>query len=108
MFGRIRVHGHSMSPTFQPGEVLWSNRLSLLFRAPRRGDVVVVDHPNEQRRLLKRVTGVPGDLIAGRRLGPDEYFVQGDNAAHTTDSEVFGAIPRRLIRARVSKRPKMG
>lgn len=97
MFRRVRVAGHSMLPTFAEGDVLWSNRLVYRFRAPRKGEIVVVDHPSKPLRMIKRVAAVPGELVEGVRLGPGEFFVVGDNPEHTTGSESFGPVPRAAI-----------
>ena len=101
MFRRVRVEGRSMLPTLQPGQVLWSNRWIYRFRAPRKGEIVLVDHPSRPLRLIKRVVGVPGETIDGRGLGKDEYFVLGDNPAESTGSESFGVMTRRRIIGRV-------
>ena len=101
MFRRIRVQGDSMMPTFAEGAVLWSNRLVYRFRAPRKGEIVVVDHPTRPLRLIKRVVGVPGDVVDGRRLGPSDFFVTGDNPTASTGSESFGPVPRSAIVGRV-------
>lgn len=97
MFRRVRVTGHSMLPTFAEGDVLWSDRLVYRLRAPRKGEVVVVDHPKKALRMIKRVAAVPGELVDGRRLGPGEFFVTGDNPTHATGSETFGPVSRQAI-----------
>jgi signal peptidase I len=79
--------------------------------------------PNASGSLSKRVLGIPGDTVVGRggrvlvngraadeirtppfpqvRLGPDEYFVLGDNRTFSQDSRDFGPVPRDAIFARV-------
>jgi signal peptidase I len=72
-----QIPSGSMIPTLQIGDHIFVNkfvyglRLPFSFwkasdgRAPRRGEVVVFDHPTEHRPdpLIKRVVGVPGDVL---------------------------------------------
>jgi signal peptidase I len=80
-----RVPSASMSPTLKPGDRLIADRLSLEFRDPARGEIVVFHPPNcvagqssegvctttdRTRRVgassetfVKRVIGLPGELI---------------------------------------------
>jgi signal peptidase I len=51
--------------------------------------------------VVKRVTGAPGDDVGGRPLGPNEWFVTGDNAEASSDSRTFGPVGRRDIVGRV-------
>ena len=96
----------------------------------RRDIVVVNARAGEEGELLKRIVGLPGDhiaftegtlLINGERLterylrglppysgldrsdftmGDDEYFVMGDNRAHSTDSRHYGPVQRSHIEGR--------
>jgi type IV secretory pathway protease TraF len=87
-----------MSPTLENGEYLFAVRA----RSVRRGSLVVVEHPNwPSHEMVKRVDAVPGDRAAGRVLGPDEYWVTGDNSDRSTDSRSFGPVRREAIRGRV-------
>lgn len=86
---RVEVRGDSMLPTLQPGD--WA----LAVRRPVRvGDIAVVEHPGRPGfELVKRVVAVPGDPVAhGRVLGADEYWVEGDARASSSDSRRFGPV----------------
>ncbi|SHF17744.1 signal peptidase I [Seinonella peptonophila] len=62
------VNGTSMQPTLQHGDRLLINKLSFLVARPDRGDVVTFRDPHVATRyLVKRVIGLPGDVIAIRR-----------------------------------------
>jgi signal peptidase I len=66
----------SMNPTILEGDVVWINKLAYGLRVPltrlylaqwadpQRGDIVVVISPRDGSRLVKRVVGVPGDILA--------------------------------------------
>jgi hypothetical protein len=51
--------------------------------------------------MVKRITAGPGDQVAGRVLGHDDWFVSGDNAEWSTDSRTLGPVPRTAIVGRV-------
>ncbi|MDQ6615182.1 MAG: S26 family signal peptidase [Actinomycetota bacterium] len=85
-FRRVTVEGSSMEPTLAPGDRL------LLFPAwgLRVGDIVAVPDPRDRGRLLvKRVRS----LDHGQNL----VTVEGDNPDQSTDSRVFGPVPRRSV-----------
>ena len=74
---RLAVRGVSMVPTPAPGEWVVVRRT----RRPRVGSVVVVRRP--ERYVVKRVT----------RRTDVGWWVEGDNAAASDDSRVFGPVP---------------
>ena len=96
---RVEVAGSSMAPALHPGD--WA--LAVRGGPIRKGDVVVVRHPDRPgREMVKRVTGTPGEEVhPGRTLGRDEWFVVGDNAEASTDSRTLGPVPRSAIVGRV-------
>lgn len=61
------VKGDSMVPNFHEGEYLIIDKVSLLYRALERGEVVVFRYPKTERRfLIKRVIGLPGERVVIR------------------------------------------
>lgn len=80
----------SMKPNILEGDRIFVNKLQYDIRVPfthwslktlgnpRRGDIIVLDSPAEDKRLVKRVIGIPGDTIA---LRDNHLFVNG-KAAH--------------------------
>ncbi len=124
---RYVVDGASMQPNFHTSERVIVDRISMLFSGPSRGDVVVLDSPQADELLIKRVVGLPNETVTiqngrvyidGRlldepyvngyctyascdgtwELGPDQYFVLGDNRSHSLDSHSFGPVSRSAIK----------
>ncbi|MEK7599307.1 MAG: signal peptidase I [Patescibacteria group bacterium] len=97
------VSGESMAPTFESGDYLIIDELTYNFiREPQKGEVIVFRYPQDPSKFfIKRVVGLPGEeLNVDRRewkLGPDEYFVVGDNTKSSLDSRYWGPLPRKNI-----------
>ena len=124
----IRVNGASMDPTLVNGEMMVLNKLVVRTRGIERWDIVVVRVDNSN--LIKRVIGLPGETIkyengnlyingqqkedlfsltttydfAERLIGPNEYFVMGDNRNISQDSrsEQIGNVSKSDIRGRTN------
>ena len=125
--GRYVVRGDSMRPTLEPGQHLLVARFYARPGRSRGDLVVVCDPRESGRRHLKRVVGMPGEEVRmldgtlfvdgvalsesylgglpasvglGDRswsLGRGEYFLLGDNRAHSTDSREHGPVSEDLI-----------
>ena len=117
----IKVVGFSMFPTYKPGEINYINRFAFAKRDPQRGEVVSIGTTGRQVTILKRVIGLPGDIVSMRKgvvsingapitesyietkngfstrtpvqLATDEYWVIGDNRMISE----FSKIHRRHI-----------
>ncbi len=58
------VSGASMETTFEDGEYLIVDILSLRFEDLKRGDVVIFRYPGDPKRYyIKRVIGLPGETV---------------------------------------------
>lgn len=120
--------GPSMQPNLYRGDKMLTEKLSYFFHPPRRGDVVVVDRPGDQKTLVKRVIAVAGELVevrnghawvngqlldepwverfGGPGYGPevvpeDHVFILGDNRAVSHDSRAIGPVPVDAVRGHV-------
>jgi signal peptidase I len=121
----VRVDGGSMLPTYKENGVNFVNRLPYLFHEPRRGDVVAIGlQAGSHIMYMKRIVGLPGETVAfqkGRLLingqpldepyvklrgdwehepeqvGPDQYYVVGDNRDMPWDDHTHGRAARNRI-----------
>jgi signal peptidase I len=94
-----RVDGLSMYPTLKNGELLAVNLLAFERQPPKDGQIVIVRYAGDsQITFVKRIVAGPGETVefhgAPLQLGPSQYFVEGDNRTHSTDSRTFGPIDR--------------
>jgi signal peptidase I len=124
----VRVDGISMLPTYKSGSVNFSNRLAYLWHEPQRGDVVTVRFAGYHLMLMKRIIGLPGETVAfndgtvlingkpldepyekhpgnwtlpPKTLGPDEYYIVGDNRTMPWQNHMFGVVERFRIVGKV-------
>lgn len=122
------VFGQSMEPNLHANQRLIVDKLSYKLHSPQRDDIVVVDRPDMDEMLVKRIIALPGETVEIRRgivyvngqavpelyphdlseydmrplrLEPLSYFVLGDNRGNSNDSRYFGPIKREEIIGRV-------
>lgn len=81
----------SMKPNILEGDRIFVNKIQYDIRVPfthwslkelgnpKRGDIIVLDSPAEDKRLVKRVIGVPGDVIS---LYRNHLYVNGKAARY--------------------------
>lgn len=64
-FELLNVDGHSMSPNIRHGDRVLVNKLAYRNKLPDRGDIIAFNVEGG-RIFIKRVVGLPGDLIEVR------------------------------------------
>ena len=102
-WGRLmRVSGHSMTPTLNPGELVLVHGRAFAQRVPLRGEIVAA-RPGclGGRAFVKRLVGLPHEQVEfeGERwqLGEDEFFLLGDRPTHSLDSRLIGPVSRQEL-----------
>ena len=53
-----------MTPNFEDGEMILTDKISYRFSQPKRGDVIIFQSPTINKDLIKRVIGLPGETIS--------------------------------------------
>jgi len=116
-----------MEPNLHDGQYVLVNKTAYWFgRDPGRGDVIILDAPDDpDYDRIKRVIGLPGETVEVRPDGsvyidgqyleepylPEDaigrtgtwtvpegqYFVLGDNRSVSYDSRSWGALPRENV-----------
>ena len=96
----------SMEPTLEPGDFILANRMVYDFHPPRRGDIIVFPFPRDEHwDFVKRVVGLPGDLVEcrdgqvwvnGQPLH-EGYLARGTGTPGTTDLAPFRVPPGQLF-----------
>jgi signal peptidase I len=69
LFMAVEIKGVSMSPTLMDGERYLLYRCTYLVRDPRMGEIVVIKDPEDHGLSIKRIVGLPEELVQVRRDG---------------------------------------
>ncbi len=101
-----RVDGRSMQPALNPKGVtdyVFLNSWLVASSEIRRGDVISFVSPkNPEQKIIKRVIGIGGDVISAKNgaivhVPPHHFWVEGDHASHSLDSNSFGPVNSGLV-----------
>ncbi len=68
-----QINGKSMEPTYSDNDLFIINKLVYLFIKPKRHDIIQVINPETEKLIIKRVVGLPGEIVVIRR---GKIFIQ--------------------------------
>jgi signal peptidase I len=127
LYQPVKVEGTSMQPELIDQERIFVNKFVYHFEEIHRGDIVVFWYPKDpSKSFIKRVVGVPGDLVSVRggrvyingqlleeryvprgyqdsdsypsvQVKEGYYYVLGDHRNASNDSRSWGLVPRKYI-----------
>mgnify|MGYP001040581174 CR=1 FL=1 len=131
MLWLTRIRSHSMAPTLRDGSLALTRSLGRSTPI-RRGDLVIVDARASGEPMVKRIVGLPGEVVAIRagrvsidgralaepyaspsvfsdtyRVPPGHYFLLGDNRDASSDGRTWRNpyVPREALLGRILGRP---
>lgn len=127
LYQPVKVEGTSMLPELFDQERIFVNKYVYRIEKIERRDIVVFWYPlDPTKSYIKRVIGMPGDVVEVRRgqvyvndklldepyisseyrdtrsyspvyVEPGHYYVLGDHRNQSNDSRMWGLVPERYI-----------
>lgn len=122
------IEGACMEPELHSREKIIVNKMVYMVKEPEVGEVVVFSYPLEpDKDFVKRVVGVPGDIIeikdgylyrnnkmmkepfvkeyvfgnyGPQKIPSDKICVMGDNRNNSHDSRSWGLLDRKMVKGR--------
>jgi len=112
------ISGASMLPTLLDGDKVWVNKLAYDIKIPwteislaeisdpKRGDIVIIDSKRANKRLVKRIVGIPSDEVY---MHNNALVINGQTANYEVLSREGGVVtireelPDKAHRARLSR-----
>ena len=126
-----QVYGQAMEPAYKDGAKVLLAPKYYEFKDPGRDQIIMFKHPMQQDAIIiSRVIAIPGDRVSAKEgifylngrpleetsstssktntdmqesiIGPEMYFVMGDNRDDSLDSRIIGPISKDLIIGKVT------
>jgi signal peptidase I len=122
--GSYTIVSQAMEPNIDIGQRILINKMAYKFGEPQRGDVIYYKSPDGDLDQMKRIIGIPGDIVEVRdgivtinghqitepyvsnkaaytvlqyQVAENNYFVLGDNRNNSNDSSTGWTVPKENI-----------
>jgi len=120
----IRINENGMEPKYHSGRLNFCWRPRYWFSDVHRFQVVVIKLPGRRKLLVRRIVGLPGEVVTIRNGGvyigkllldepyvehscdwnmPSEkvaegsFYVMGDNRSMSSNEAMFGQVPKKSV-----------
>lgn len=102
-FEVVYIASASMEPTFKVKEQVVVNRFAYFFKSPERGDIVLLKSPVSTKEVVKRVVGLPGELISisDKEVYIDDELLEEDYVKYIRKDEIL--VGDNLVAVTVAK-----
>lgn len=92
-----RINGRSMEPNFIDEDIFVTNKISLLFTYPKRGDLIQFK-TRVNELYVKRIIGLPGEQV---KISKNKVYIIHQDGSETKLSENY--LPQNTITQSLSK-----
>jgi len=106
----VRVSGTSMAPTINDSDYYFLEHWTYLWRAPQRGDIVVIRDPTDGSHAIKRIIATQGELLF---VKDGQVYIDGKLLIETylpcgTLTRAFSSSQRQVIKCRKNEVAVLG
>ncbi len=94
VFAITKIDGLSMMPTLEDHQRVYLNRLAYNFEDPKHGDIVVFPAPHDTRDYVKRIIGLPGDVV---EIKSGTLYLNGEEQKEAYVDAVTTDFPETIV-----------
>lgn len=93
-FTLCKVEGKSMQPTLYEEDYVFVNKAAVHFSDLEHGEIVIIKEEDESKYYVKRVIGLPGDVI---NITNGSVYVNDKNKKNRIQIKIYSIIRKCFI-----------